>query len=75
LPSFHTLQAGSRAEQRAIPAKGLTGPNGYDGHTFWDTERFVLPVLTYTAPTRPADALLWRHSTLDLPERGHASSV
>ena len=25
------------AEQRAIPAKGLTGP-GYDGHTFWDTE-------------------------------------
>ena len=31
------------------PAKGLTGP-GYDGHTFWDSERFVLPVLTYTAP-------------------------
>ena len=23
---FHTLQAGARAEQRAIPAKGLTGP-------------------------------------------------
>ena len=48
---FHTLQAGARAEQRAIAAKGLTGP-GYDGHTFWDTERFVLPVLTYTAPQR-----------------------
>ena len=31
------LQAGARAEQRAIAAKGLTGP-GYDGHTFWDTE-------------------------------------
>jgi len=62
---FHTLQAGSRAEQRAIPAKGLTGP-GYDGHTFWDTERFVLPVLTYTAPEATRDALLWRHSTLDL---------
>ena len=46
---FHVLQAGARAEQRAIPAKGLTGP-GYDGHTFWDTESFVLPVLTYTAP-------------------------
>ena len=46
---FHVLQAGARAEQRAIAAKGLTGP-GYDGHTFWDTERFVLPVLTYTAP-------------------------
>ena len=33
------------------PAKGLTGP-GYDGHAFWDTETFVLPVLTYTAPRR-----------------------
>jgi alpha,alpha-trehalose phosphorylase len=62
---FHTLQAGARAEQRAISAKGLTGP-GYDGHTFWDTERFVLPVLTYTAPRAAADALRWRHSTLDL---------
>ena len=62
---FHTLQAGARAEQRAIAAKGLTGP-GYDGHTFWDTERFVLPVLTYTFPKAAADALRWRHATLDL---------
>jgi alpha,alpha-trehalose phosphorylase len=62
---FHVLQAGARAEQRAIPAKGLTGP-GYDGQTFWDTERFVLPVLTYTVPSAAADALRWRHSTLDL---------
>jgi alpha,alpha-trehalose phosphorylase len=65
LALFHVLQAGARAEQRSIAAKGLTGP-GYDGHTFWDTERFVLPVLTYTAPTAVADALRWRHSTLDL---------
>ena len=62
---FHTLQAGARAEQRAIPAKGLTGA-GYDGHTFWDTEAFVLPVLTYTAPHAARDALRWRHVTLDL---------
>jgi len=62
---FHTLQAGARAEQRAIAAKGLTGP-GYDGHTFWDAERFVLPVLTYTAPRAAGDALRWRHATLDL---------
>jgi alpha,alpha-trehalose phosphorylase len=62
---FHTLQAGARGEQRAIAAKGLTGP-GYDGHTFWDTEMFVLPVLTYTAPRAAADALRWRQSTLDL---------
>ncbi|MGA7910293.1 MAG: glycosyl hydrolase family 65 protein [Candidatus Dormiibacterota bacterium] len=60
---FHVLQAAARAEQRSIPAKGLTGP-GYDGHTFWDTETFVLPVLTYTAPAAVADALRWRHSIL-----------
>jgi alpha,alpha-trehalose phosphorylase len=60
---FHVLQAGARAEGRAIAAKGLTGP-GYDGHAFWDTETFVLPLLTYTAPQAAADALRWRHSIL-----------
>ncbi|MFC7572377.1 glycoside hydrolase family 65 protein [Klenkia terrae] len=48
-----------------MPAKGLTGP-GYDGHAFWDTETYVLPVLTYTAPEAVRDALIWRWSTLDL---------
>ena len=62
---FHTLQAGARGERRAIAAKGLTGP-GYDGHTFWDTETFVLPVLTYTVPDAAREALHWRHATLDL---------
>ena len=61
---FHVLQAGARAEQRAIAAKGLTG-SGYDGHTFWDSEAFVLPLLTYTLPQAAADALRWRHRTLD----------
>ncbi len=60
---FHVLQAGSRGEQRLIPAKGLTGP-GYDGHAFWDTEIFVLPQLALTLPRAAADALRWRHSTL-----------
>jgi alpha,alpha-trehalose phosphorylase len=62
---FQTLQAGARAEQRAIPAKGLTG-RGYDGHTFWDSETFILPLLTYTVPKAAQDALLWRHSTLEM---------
>ncbi len=60
---FHLLSAGARAEGRAIPAKGLTG-TGYDGHSFWDTDLYVLPVLAYTAPDAAADALRWRHSTL-----------
>jgi alpha,alpha-trehalose phosphorylase len=61
---FHIVQAGVRGENRAIPGKGLTGP-GYDGHSFWDTETFVLPVLTYTIPDAARDALRWRHNTLD----------
>jgi alpha,alpha-trehalose phosphorylase len=62
---FHLVQASARSEGRAIPSKGLTG-TGYDGHAFWDTEGFVLPVLTYTLPHAVADALRWRASTLDL---------
>ncbi len=62
---FQVLQASARAERRAIPSKGLTG-TGYDGHTFWDSEGFVLPVLSYVAPNATADALRWRASILDL---------
>jgi alpha,alpha-trehalose phosphorylase len=60
---FHILQAGARGENRPIPAKGLTGP-GYGGHAFWDTETFVLPVLTFTAPDAAASVLRWRQTTL-----------
>jgi alpha,alpha-trehalose phosphorylase len=70
---FHILQSGARAELRPIAAKGLTGP-GYDGHTFWDTETFVLPVLTYTNPEAAADVLRWRHMTLPLAKR-HAADL
>ena len=62
--TFHVLQAGARAERRPIPAKGLTG-TGYDGHAFWDTEVFVLPMLALTLPHAAADALRWRHLILD----------
>ena len=65
---FSILQAAARGEGRAIAAKGLTG-TGYDGHAFWDTESFVLPVLTYTAPRAARDALRWRHSTLPAARR------
>lgn len=64
---FHVLQAGARAEGQAIPAKGLTG-TGYDGHAFWDTEMFVLPVLTHAVPEAAAAALRWRHRTLPLAQ-------
>jgi alpha,alpha-trehalose phosphorylase len=65
---FHVLQAGARGEERPIPAKGLTGP-GYDGHAFWDTESFVLPLLTLSVPDAAASALRWRHSTLPIAQQ------
>jgi alpha,alpha-trehalose phosphorylase len=65
---FHILQAGARAEYRPIAAKGLTG-TGYDGHTFWDTETFVLPVLTYTHPSAAGDVLHWRHDVMDIAKQ------
>ncbi len=64
---FHVLQAAARAEQRAIPAKGLTG-SGYDGHTFWDMDAYTLPVLTYVLPEAARDALAWRHATIGMAE-------
>ncbi|MFC5803410.1 glycoside hydrolase family 65 protein [Streptomyces formicae] len=60
---FHVLQAAARGEERAIPAKGLTG-TGYDGHSFWDVESYVLPMLTFTAPQSVGPVLRWRHATL-----------
>ncbi len=60
---FHLFQAAAQASGRAIPAKGLTG-SGYSGHAFWDTEAFVLPVLTYAAPRLAREALRWRASKL-----------
>ena len=65
---FSVLQASLRAEGTALPAKGLTGP-GYDGHAFWESEIFVLPVLVSTLPDAARDALRWRHSTLDVARR------
>ncbi len=70
---FHVFQAAARNEGRAIPAKGLTG-RGYDGHAFWDTETFVLPILTFTAPATVRHALMWRHSTLE-PARERAEQL
>lgn len=63
---FQVFQASVRMELRSVPGKGLTG-SGYEGHTFWDFEAFVLPVLTSTLPHAAEQALRWRHSVL-----GHA---
>lgn len=61
---FHLLQSANRDSYGGIAAKGLTG-EGYEGHVFWDSETFVLPVYAFTAPELMKPSLAWRHRTLD----------
>lgn len=46
-----------------IAAKGLTG-EGYKGHSFWDTEVFILPFFIYTFPDVAKSLLEYRYLTL-----------
>jgi len=46
-----------------IGAKGLSG-EGYKGHTFWDTEIFLLPYFTYQMPAIARSLLEYRYNTL-----------
>ena len=60
---FQLLQATAHVGARGVAAKGLTG-QGYEGHRFWDSEIFLLPVLAYTSPQHARDLLTFRHATL-----------
>jgi alpha,alpha-trehalose phosphorylase len=60
---FHILQASARAEDRGVPAKGLTG-QAYEGHYFWDSEIYLLPFLIYTSPRIAKNLLTVRYKML-----------
>ncbi|PNS09513.1 beta-phosphoglucomutase [Solilutibacter silvestris] len=70
---FHLLQSAGRDGVNGTAAKGLTG-EGYEGHCFWDTEVFVLPVMVFTAPEVARAMLCFRHRTLDAA-RAHAREM
>lgn len=61
---FHIMQAAGRDGRTGMGAKGLTG-EGYEGHYFWDTEMYMLPVLIYTKPELARTLLDYRYNTLD----------
>jgi alpha,alpha-trehalose phosphorylase len=65
---FQVAQATWRAEGSGVPAKGLTG-EGYEGHYFWDTEAYVLPMLAYTQPRIARNLLRFRQSMLPSARR------
>lgn len=49
-----------RDSRMNIGAKGITG-EGYKGHTFWDTEIFMLPYYIFTMPNIARDLLTYRY--------------
>jgi len=61
---LHLLQSVGRDGRTNIAAKGVTG-SGYDGHYFWDTEIYVLPVMLHTRPQIARSLLEFRFRTLD----------
>lgn len=62
--TYHVLIAAPRNEERSsIGAKTLSGP-GYKGHVFWDTELFMLPLLTLTQPKLARNLLMYRYHNL-----------
>lgn len=62
-----------------VAAKGLSG-EGYEGHYFWDTEIYVLPLLTLNQPDMAKQLLAYRANILPFAkaralELGHAKGA
>ncbi|MDR3692601.1 MAG: glycosyl hydrolase family 65 protein [Fimbriimonas sp.] len=49
----------SHDDRMGIAAKGLSG-EGYKGHSFWDTELFILPFYSYSHPEVARSLLTYR---------------
>lgn len=63
MKQFHLLQSVGVDRFSNVAAKGLSG-EGYEGHYFWDTEIYILPVLQMNQPEKAKALLNYRHSIL-----------
>jgi kojibiose phosphorylase len=62
--TYHILIAMPPADERvSIAAKSLSG-FGYKGHVFWDTELFIIPLLTLAHPESACRLLMYRYHNL-----------
>ena len=62
---YHLIGMTPKHDRRCgIGAKGLTG-EGYKGHSFWDTEIFILPFYIYTNPSVARSLLEYRYLGLE----------
>lgn len=60
---YQLLQSIGKDGLSSIPAKGLSG-EGYDGHYFWDSEIYILPLFTLCYPELAKKLLTYRYSIL-----------
>ncbi|MBB6453232.1 putative glycosyl hydrolase [Salirhabdus euzebyi] len=58
-----TIMTPAHDERMGIGAKALSG-EGYKGHSFWDTEIFILPFFTYSNPHIAKSLLTYRYHGL-----------
>lgn len=61
---YQLYLAGGHSNQVNIAAKGLTG-EGYEGHSFWDTEIYYIPYLMQVDPQRARQLIEYRYLTMD----------
>jgi alpha,alpha-trehalose phosphorylase len=61
---YHLFQSIGRDGRTNIAAKGLTG-EGYEGHSFWDTEIYIQPVFLRTMPELARAVIAHRIGYLD----------
>lgn len=61
---FHVMQSAGRDGKTGMGAKGLSG-EGYEGHYFWDTEMYIMPVFSHVNPQIAKSLLDYRYNTLD----------
>lgn len=62
---YHLNIMSSRCDARVgLGAKGMSG-EGYKGHSYWDTEIFILPYFIFTDPKTARRLLEYRYLLLD----------
>ena len=62
---YHLYIMANRDDSRmGVGAKALSG-EGYKGHSFWDTEIFILPYYIFSAPKTARNLLEYRYKLLD----------
>lgn len=59
-----TIMTPAHDERMGVGAKGLSG-EGYKGHSFWDTEIFILPFFTFSNPEVAKSLLKYRYHGLE----------